>query len=465
MKKLVPVLLAVSLLVSMFAFPVSADSSVSEFGDFGSLLIVLWDSIAVDGSNVGSDPVTYLEDFGAVGGPASKLSIRGWAANASLEIKAFGYMIDDGEPVLNPEFMVNTDNAVIDAARGAGCEYVSRYQVDVDVSAIEGNHTIDFLIQFEDDTIYKMTTNTGIPVSFDYSADGSAVNATPEPTATPDPESLDNAPGPILRFNNEDDYAGFFGGQKNTIEDVYYDSEKNCYIISMGAVGDPFMVLMFSTLDIDGDVFELDTEKYKILQIGVRIDPAAGDRGQFYFQTGENPGYDEAKDVIFNYHDTTDLQYVNVNLGANKKWTGMMADSRLDPYGGCKVPNDFELYYMAFFTNEKAANEFGDKWLADGEITIPTAAPTPTKAPTAEPTATPEATPTEVPTEAPKATDEPKSDVTDKPAENTTPADQNKDNTDKKGPNAGLIIGIVVGVAALAAIIAGVAISAKKKKK
>ncbi|MBO7406538.1 MAG: hypothetical protein J6V14_02820, partial [Clostridia bacterium] len=201
-------------------------------------------------------------------------------------------------------------------------------------------------------------------------------------------------------------------------------------------------------------------EKYKVLQLGVRINPNTGDRGQFYFQTDENPGYDEPKDVLFDYAKTDELQYVNINLGKNKKWTGMMADSRLDPFGGNSEPCDYELYYMAFFTNEKAANDFGDKWLAEG--TLPTAEPTPTKAPTAEPAATPEAVITDAPaaTEAPKTADAQKptdaAKATDKPAD--------KDNTQKDKNNTGLIVGIVIGVVAVAAIVCGILISKKKKK-
>jgi hypothetical protein len=221
---------------------------------------------------------------------------------------------------------------------------------------------------------------------------------------------------------------------------------------------------MFTSLELDGEMFELDTEKYKILQIGARIDPAAGDRGQFYFQTDENSGYDEPKDVLFDYENTSEKQYVNVNLGKNKKWTGLMSDCRLDPFSGSSVECEYELYYMAFFTNENAAKEFGDKWLAEGSITVPTSEPTPTKAPTEVPTATPEVTPTEKPVETQAPATEAKTDApvaTEKAAEPTAPkTDDNK----PSGPNVGLIIGIVVGVVAIAAIVAGVLISKKKKK-
>ena len=464
MKKFLPVLLAAALLVTMFAFPVSADSSVTEFEDFGSTFIVLWDWILKDGSTIKSDPVTFLEDFGAVGGPAESVGVQGWAATTSMDFTAFGYVIDDGAPVIDEEFKKTPEDAVVAAAASAGCSYASRYKITVDTTAIEGNHTIDFVAQFEDGTIVKMITNAGVPVSFEYSADGSAVNATPEPTATPDPSELDNAPGPILLFDNEDDYANFFGTQRNSIEDIYFDDERGCYIISMGKVGDPWVVLMFTALELDGEMFELDTEKYKILQIGARIDPAAGDRGQFYFQTDENTGYDEPKDVLFDYENTSEKQYVNVNLGKNKKWTGLMSDCRLDPFSGSSVECEYELYYMAFFTNENAAKEFGDKWLAEGSITVPTSEPTPTKAPTEVPTATPEVTPTEKPVETQAPATEAKTDAPVATEKAVEPTENKTDDNKPSGPNVGLIIGIVVGVVAIAAIVTGVLISKKKKK-
>lgn len=461
MRKIVPFLIVAALVISMFAIPAAADSSVSEFTDFSGTLIVLWDWILVDKTS--HEPMSYLEDYGAVGGPATTVGVSGWTANTAMEIASLGYMIDDGEPVMSADFKANTGDDVINAAQGAGCEYVTRYKIDVNVESLTGDHDIEFLIGLEDGSIYKMNTQIGTPVAYTYSADGSAVNATPEPTATPEPSELDNAPGPIFRFNDEDIYGNFFGPLINQIESVEFDSEKGCYLISMEKVGDPWVYLGFAALAAEYDEYVVDADTYKILQIGVRFPSAVGSRGQFYFQTSENTGVDEAKDMIFNYNKTDEIQYVNINLGSNKRWTGTMSDCRLDPFSECKEPCDYELYYMAFFTNEAAANEFGDKWIATGEIVVPTAAPTPTKAPTPEPTATPEVIPTEKvePTEAAQP-------GTDKPEEKPTsaatdkPADDKK--ADNKGPNAGVIIGIVAGVVVIAAAVIGIVLSKKKKK-
>ena len=470
MKKIC-ILLVIVMLASLFTVTGASAAEVLEFSDFGSTLIVLWDSLQLDGKNAPSDPATYLEDYGAVGGPLQTIGARGWAAANSQDIIGFGYMVDGGEPVVSEEFKANTEDAVYAAATNAGCSYASRYQITVDVSALTGNHTIDFLIQFEDGTIVKMITNSFLPLSFEYSADGSLVNATPEPTEEPDPSSLDNAPGPILRLNDEEAYSSFFGMQRNQISDAYIDENKGCAVIEMDKVGDPWIVLMFTSVLVDDEPLEIDTSVYKVIQLGVRINAATGDRGQFYFQTDKNAGFDEAKDVLFDYKSTDELQYVNINMGKNKKWEGNMADSRIDPFSACSEPCEYELYYIAFFTNEAAANDFGEKWLADGDAAFPTEAPVPTKAPTAEPIATHEVVVTEVPatpeaaepTEQAVATDAPVDKTPEKGDDNK---DDNKDDKDnKKSSNNGLVYGIVGAVVAIAVIVAVVLIIAKKKKK
>ena len=461
MRKIIPFMICVMMIISMLSVPTGAASSVLEFSDFtDGTLIVLWDRILVDSGYAGVDPISYLEDYNAVGGPASTVGVSGWTATNSQEIVSLGYMIDGGDPVMSEECKVDTDNAVIQAANNAGCEYVTRYQIRANVEGLEGNHEIEFLIGLEDGTIVKMSTQLGVPIAFTYSADGSAVAATPEPTQEPDPSEQDNTPGPIFRFNDEDIYAGLFTGNPSQIESIEYDSEKKCFVISMDEVGDPYSMMALSALAAEDDAYEVDADTYRILQIGVRFPTAAGTRGQFYFQTSEYAGIDEAKDVIFDYNQTDELQYVNINLGSNKRWTGTMADCRFDPLSKCDVACEYEFYYMAFFTNVNAANEFGDSWLANGDAAIPTPAPTPTKAPTPEPTATPEAVVTDEPAETPAVTDAPAATVA--PAATDKPGDDTKDSSKA---NTGLIIAIVAIVAVVAAAAAGIVIGSKKKKK
>ena len=98
--------------------------------------------------------------------------------------------------------------------------------------------------------------------------------------------------------------------------------------------------------------------------------------------------------------------------------------------------------------------------LIKGEVD-PNATEQPTAEPTAAPTEAPTAAPTAAPTEAPKATDEPAATEAPKPTEDAG----NKSNEEKKGPNVGLIIGIVAAVAVVAAVVIVIATKAKGKKK
>ena len=330
MKRLLPFILVVAMVLSMAGIAYAAPSAddVLEFEDFtsgGGRLIVLWDRILRDDEAIGASGgvETYLEDYESVlGGPAEKIGISGWLASDYGEIASLGYMIDGGAPVLDPAYMVTTDDAVKAAAQAQMCDYVTRYYIQFDVASVTGDHIIDFVVQFEDGTVVKLTTNTGLPVSYEYSADGSKVPATPEPTPEPDPSTFDNAPGPIFRFDEEEKYVagGIFGGMTNMIDSITFDDEKKCYIITMTDAGDPWAVIMFNSAALEDEDLLVDADKYKIMQIGIRYDAETQfTRGNFYFQTDVNAGFDEPKDVTFNAKATKDLQYVNVNLGANKK--------------------------------------------------------------------------------------------------------------------------------------------------
>lgn len=75
MRKLVPFIIAIAIVVSMFAIPSAADSSVSEFTDFSGTLIVLWDWLLIDDKS--TEPISYLEDYEAVGGPVTTIGVSG----------------------------------------------------------------------------------------------------------------------------------------------------------------------------------------------------------------------------------------------------------------------------------------------------------------------------------------------------------------------------------------------------
>ena len=459
--------LFIFVLITALALTVTLPASVTSFADGvmeqedfedeGNNAYVMWDRVEKDGVILGADgnPFDYLEDCNyVVAGPASTVDITGWTAS-SQPIKAFGYMLDDGTPVLSEEYVRDAEQAVLDAAAIASCEFANRYLIIVNTEGMEGLHKITFLCQVEDGSVFIMTRYNGDYVEFYYSADGKDVPGTPEPTEIPDYEQLGDDMGPIFRFDAEDKYVegGFFYGQSNSIDSVTFDEEKKCFVIHMDNSMDPWIILPFLSAANEDESLFVDADKYKIMQIGLRYTSSAGSEGQFFFQTDEYGGFDEPKDVKYKLGKTDDIQFVNVNLGRNKKWTGVMLDSRIDPLVIVEGVCDYEIYYFAFFTNAAAADAFGNKWLAEGDSAIPTPAPTPTKEPTAEPTETPVVTPVPENTVAP----------TEETHETEKPSNGGKE--DKSGVNPGVIIGIAAGIVVVAGVVAAIIAISKKKKK
>ncbi len=203
---------------------------------------------------------------------------------------------------------------------------------------------------------------------------------TPKPTPTSGPQA--NAEGPLFRFDSNQYLAdGFFTPTRNNINSITYDTAKKATIISMSTANDPWVVLGFDVCTRENEEMAVDTDTYRYLQLGVRFDPSAGTSGQFYFQTSKHGGFDEPKNVSFNYKNTSGYQYVTVNMGSNRYWTGTMTDSRLDPLASCQKNCSYELYYIAFFTTQEAADKFGEEWLARGGLpdrTDPVTDPSPT---------------------------------------------------------------------------------------
>lgn len=66
---------------------------------------------------------------------ATEIKFRGWVGTVS-EIKEFGYSVNGGEIVWNAGFIASTEEAVINAATGAGATHATRYEVLVPV--VEG---------------------------------------------------------------------------------------------------------------------------------------------------------------------------------------------------------------------------------------------------------------------------------------------------------------------------------------
>lgn len=457
MKKTLSLLIALLLIVSSFGLIVNAEIlDKDDISNDGDSVVVLWDNVQMNGAVLGQDgaPLDYLTDhFDVVSGPADSFGVAGWVG-CSQDIVAFGYCVDGGEPVLSADYKYETQEDVINAAKTMGCDFASRYKIIIDATGIEGNHVYNFLCQLEDGRIFKMSIHDGTEVAFTFSPDGSAVVSTP----TPDPEK-EAAPMIMLRFDDDDKYieGGFFGNLRNSIDDIEFNEEKKCYVIKLENASDPWVMMQFSLLSMDDDTYLIDTDKYKIMQLGLRVSKAEeATLGQIYYETEDDPTLGESKAVSFRMQQTDEKQYVNVNLGRNKNWKGYMLEARLDPLGSCNGAVDYEVYYLAFFSDEDAASEFGESWLEKGDEIMPTAAPTPE--PTEKPTNAPTPEMTPIPTDAPK---------TIAPAtEEVAPTEQSQQGPsgENKGANVGLIIGIIAGVLAAAGIVAALVISKKKKK-
>ena len=465
MKRLLSLTLIAMLMFSLFTVVSSAE--VLDIDDFiaeGNNAVVLWDSVRTDDTILGVDghPLDYLSDHNdTLPGPAESVGVAGWVASTQ-DIKAFGYMIDDGEPVLSEEYKAFTGDDVIAAANAFSCEFASRFHLIVSTEGLKGTHKFTFVCQTQDGSIFIMSTMQRDVVEFNFNADGPV--STPEPTKEPETGDKAYEPGPIFRFDAEDKYVegGIFGAANN-IDSIEFDAEKKCYVIHMENIGDPWAVMQFTLASMEDDSYIVDADTYKIMQVGFRLsNPAAGLTGQIYFQTDKNPGFSEPQAISLSYKDTDALQYVNANMGRKKTWTGMMIDTRLDPLGECNGIADFEVYYVAFFENEKAATAFGDKWLEKGDEIIPTPAPTPTKAPTPEPTATPESEATSIPTPVPTEAEQ----VTADNGGNSNATDNGSANTGDKGGKSfpWPVIAIIGGVVVVAAVVIGIVVGKKKKK-
>ena len=277
---------------------------------------------------------------------------------------------------------------------------------------------------------------------------------TPETTAEPGEVSDSSV---LFALNYESELNDMlFEGNKNIIQKVYFN--ENCYLIELPAGSDPFVELCFGALAASSDIDEISADDYKVVQLGVRVNTDEGGSvtGNLYWQTDLHLGYSEPQNSQFKYDKTTDIQVINIDFTKVKKWEGVVGNLRYDPFTVANEDTEIELYYIAFFPSMESAEAFGAAFLAEG---LP-ATPAPTEKPTAAPTAVPTEVPTAVPTEAATAVPTEAAVATDAPTDNSG----NKSDAKSGNFPTGAVIGIVIGVVAIAAVISGVLISKSKKK-
>ncbi len=365
------------------------------------------------------------------------LCLAGWVA-FDQDIKAFGYRIDGGEVVIVEEAYRTSEDAVVAAAKTANCDYSARFEIPANVAELKGTHVIDYLVKLADDKVYIITAaGNDLTITYEGEAD-------PEATPTPAPVEEDVVlPGIYFTFDEEDKYDTFFSAGKE-VEDIGWNAEEKCEQLVVTTSTDPYITMNVPLAANDFFDDDLDCSKYKVLQIGVKVDANHGNGGQIYYTTDESTEPGETQVASLAYKNTTDFQALTVNFTKNRRWTGILTTLRYDVFGTLNADEStVNVYYVAFFETKADADAFAKVFAVKGYDAFPVVA-TPTPKPTNTPTPTPTATPdvTEAPVE-PEVTE----------AATEIPAGDDKDNKTDSGCGSVVGGGAVVVAAAMAAFI------------
>ncbi len=182
MKKIISIILAVALMLSLCMISSFAESNVTG---------VSRDQLTVDGVDKakfgGNSDNTAVDLTDSVG---KELKIWGWLGTTS-PIQGFGYKINDGELVTG-EFTVAAGQDVIDAAKAGGATEASRFAIMVPIT--EGSYTVDAYVIMESGTekIWTIIVNK-VDEGAKYDAKAIAGNV--------------GDPGQAIWLNTEGEYA------------------------------------------------------------------------------------------------------------------------------------------------------------------------------------------------------------------------------------------------------------------
>jgi hypothetical protein len=258
--------------------------------------------------------------------------------------------------------------------------------------------------------------------------------------------------------------ALFEAEKHSQIDSAYADKNSNSFKLAIQSGADPYIEMMFGALTDAGSIAPVSCADYKVLQIAMRSNVAVTSlTGTVYFQTDQFSGYSETKNVHYKYQKTDELQFLNVDLGAHKLWEGYVANCRYDMFENVNKDIEMDIYYVAFFRDVEAAEEFSAKyleWVEKGgafpaEYPVKTvSAPTevPTDAPTQEPGATKD----------PAATGIPVATVGGEEGGSATPGGSGED---RKSGGSFPVVPVVIGAVVLAAAGIIIGITAAKKRK
>ncbi len=192
------------------------------------------------------------------------------------------------------------------------------------------------------------------PVHVDYVGTPTTLYGIPtKPAVSGD---IDYAPlmSAVLDFRNEATTAQLGGGNQTTAS---FETEGGISFLRLKAskdANDPYQVINFPDTVIK-------CNEYKIALLKVRRTEGASRQSQLFFTTDET-ALSEAASVRPNYADTTDWQYLIVNLGANNSYAGLLKTFRFDYFQSCEGSHHLDVQYIALFKSQEAAEAFHDNF-------------------------------------------------------------------------------------------------------
>ncbi len=194
------------------------------------------------------------------------------------------------------------------------------------------------------------------PLHVDYVSTPQKLYGTPtKPAASGD---IDYAPHmeAVLDFRDNATMSLIGGGYQTKATHKTEGGESFLRLAADTNGNDPYQNINFPSAVIK-------CSEYKYLLIKMRRSQGSVLQSQVFFMTDE-VGISEAASVRPTYADTTDWQYVVVNLGSSGSYDGLLQSIRYDYYQTCEGKGNqwVDVQYMALFQSEEAALAFHDNF-------------------------------------------------------------------------------------------------------
>lgn len=172
------------------------------------------------------------------------------------------------------------------------------------------------------------------------------------PTEPAVPDNLDYAPHmkAVLDFSQEETMSCL--GGSNQVKGTYGDGYLR--LKTDNNANDPYVFINFPDTVIK-------CAEYKVALIKMRRSEGSPTSSQVFFITDE-AGISEAASLRPAYKNTTDWQYLIVNLGSNGKYTGLLKTLRFDIFQSCTDSHYIDIAYIALFKTHDAAAAFHDNF-------------------------------------------------------------------------------------------------------